>query len=88
MELELARSDQKIKVADSNADRGIRVANAETQRKIDMLDADAKAYLTKKTADNQALLIKTMGNTAIEVARANAKKKPPVYNYSVNKSLF
>jgi hypothetical protein len=88
LELELARSDQKIKVADANADRGIRVANAETQRKIDMLDADAKAYLTKKTADNQALLIKTMGNTAVEVAKANAKKKPPVYNYTVNKSLF
>lgn len=77
LEMELARSDQSIKVA-----------NAETQRKIDMLDADARAYLTKKTADNQALLIKTMGNTAIEVARANAKRKPPQYNYTVNKSLF
>ena len=48
-----------------------------------MLSAEAKAYLTKKTADNQKLLIKTMGNTAVEVARANAKKAPPVYNYSV-----
>lgn len=77
LELELARSDQEIKVV-----------NAETQRKIDMLDADARAYLTKKTADNQKLLIKTMGKTAIEVARANAKRKPPQYNYTVNKSLF
>jgi hypothetical protein len=77
LELELARSDQNIKVV-----------NAETQRKIDMLDADARAYLTQKTADNQKLLIKTMGKTAIEVARANSKRKPPQYNYTVNKSLF
>lgn len=95
LELELARSDQKIKVANAEVDREIarsdqeiKVENAETQRKIDMLDADARAYLTKKTADNQKLLIKTMGKTAIEVARANAKRKPPQYNYTVNKSLF
>ena len=77
LEMELARSDQSIKTA-----------NAEIQRKIDMLDADAKAYLTKKTADNQKQLIATMGKTAIEVARANSKRKPPQYNYTVNKSLF
>jgi hypothetical protein len=82
-----AAADRGIRVADAEADRGIRVANAETQRKIDMLDADAKAYLVKKTADNQRLLIKTMGKTAVGVAKANAKKQPPTYNsYTVNRN--
>lgn len=95
LELELARSDQSIKIAYAEtdmelarSDQQIKVANAETQRKIDMLDAEAQAYLTKKTADNQKLLIKTMGKTAVEVARANAKRKPAQYNYTVNKSIF
>ena len=90
LELELSRSDQNIKIQDSElnrelsrSDQQIKVEDAGVQRKIDMLSAEAKAYLTKKTADNQKLLIKTMGNTAVEVARANAKKAPPVYNYSV-----
>ena len=52
-----------------------------------MLDADAKAYLVKKTADNQRLLIKTMGKTAVGVAKANAKRQPPTYNsYTVNRN--
>lgn len=79
--------ESNSRIADAEADRGIRVANAETQRKIDMLDADAKAYLVKKTADNQRLLIKTMGKTAVGVAKANAKRQPPTYNsYTVNRN--
>ena len=89
---ENSRSDQQIKVKDSDlnrensrSDQQIKVKDAGVQRKIDMLSAEAKSYLVRKTADNQKLLIKTMGKTAIEVARANSKKSPPVYNYNVIK---
>ena len=92
IELELSRSDQQIKIQDSDlnrensrSDQQIKVKDAGVQRKIDMLSAEAKSYLVRKTADNQKLLIKTMGKTAIEVARANSKKSPPVYNYNVIK---
>lgn len=75
LEIEIARSNQNIKELD-----------ADSQRKIDELDADARAYLTKKTADNQLEILKISSKTAVQTARANARKKPPTINYTaVNK---
>ena len=74
LEIEIARSNQNINELD-----------AESQRKINELDADSRAYLTKKTADNQLEIMNIASKTAIQTARANARKKPPTYNYNVNK---
>ena len=74
LEIEIARSNQNINEL-----------NAESQRKINELDADSRAYLTKKTADNQLEIMNIASRTAIQTARANARKKPPTYNYNVNK---